>query len=125
MGRKSKSGMSGGGTTRTESESRLSRFTADEVRAIKRDIDKRAFEKVSDGVWEFNTEGRIGIGAQILDETGSSRDPMYGRGGKVYGVTTWGPDPGQISPQRLFSSLNAAKTAAREEMKGWLEGAGR
>lgn len=103
---------------------RLSNLSPAEIASVRRTISKGSFEKVGNGQWEFNTDSRIGIGAQILDETGSTRDPMHGYGGKVYGVTTWGPGPDQVSPQRLFGSLNAAKTAAREEMKGWLEGIG-
>ena len=83
-------------------------------------IDKTAFSKVGNGHWEFPTDSSTRIGASILDETGSSRDPMYGRGGKVYGVTTWGGEPGDVRTSYINGSLNDAKVAAREEMKSWL-----
>lgn len=95
-------------------------LTASEVQAAEKAIDKGSFQKVGNGNWEFNTDSSLGIGAQILDETGSSRDPMYGRGGKVYGVTTWGQAPGDVRTTIISGSLNDAKAAAREEMKGWL-----
>lgn len=96
------------------------RLSSSQIAASEKMIDKTAFQKVGNGHWEFPTDNATGIGASILDETGSSRDPMHGMGGKVYGVTTWGREPGDVKTSYINGSLNEAKTAAKEEMKGWL-----
>lgn len=117
MGRGSgASGARGGGGGGGERRS----LTSSEIQAAEKAIDKGSFQKVGNGSWEFTTDPKTGIGAQILDETGSSKDPMSGFGGKVYGVTTWGQAPGDIRTTIISGSLNAAKAAAKEEMKGWL-----
>ena len=95
-------------------------LTDSEYSDAKRQIEKSAFEKTGNGVWEMTTSGKVGIGAQILDES-DSRAGGYGRM-KSYSVKTWGKDVGDVGETRYFSSLNAAKTAAREEMGGWLKG---
>jgi len=87
-----------------------------EIVAAQKQIDKTAFNKVGNGVWDFS--GPYTIGAQILDETDSSAGG-YGRM-TTYSVKTWGQAVGDVSPTRYFGSLNAAKVAAKEEMKGWV-----
>ncbi len=92
-------------------------LSAEDIRREERNIDKKGFTAQGNGVWEFT--GPYTIGAQILDETDSSAGG-YGRF-KQYSVQTWGQHVEDISPRRYYDTLNAAKTAAKEEMKEWLK----
>lgn len=95
-------------------------FNSNEIKLLEKQIDKKGFQNVGNGVWELvGPEKASSIGAQILDETDSAAGG-YGMM-KAYSVTTWGQAPGDMSPRRVFGSLNAAKTAAKEEMKEWLK----
>lgn len=108
-------GRAGGGTSENSRRS----LSAEEIRQAEREIDKTAYEKRSNGVWELYTDSKYGIGVSILDETDNSIGG-FGRN-KVYAVQTWGQAVEDISPKRYFSSLNAAKTAGKEEAKEWLK----
>lgn len=89
-------------------------LSSTEISNAEKEINKKGFTALGGGNWEFT--GPYTIGAQILDESGSSR---VGFATKAYSIRTWrGTD---ISPTRYFGTLNAAKTAAKEEMKEWLK----
>lgn len=109
-------GKRGGGGASENSRRSLS---AEEIRQAEREIDRTAYEKRGNGVWELSTDSKYGIGVSIVDETDSSIGG-FGRN-KVYAVQTWGQAVEDISPKRYFSSLNAAKTAGKEEAKEWLK----
>lgn len=71
-------------------------------------------------MWELTAPKEVSeIGAQILDGSDTSAGG-YGRM-KAYSMRSWGQGPGHIGSTRMFSTLNAAKTAAKEEMKEWLK----
>lgn len=91
-------------------------LSVEEIRKAEKEIDRKGFENRGFGHWEFS--GPYTIGASILDESGTSAGG-YGRM-KAYSVQTWGQAVEDISPKRIYGSLSAAKTAAKEEMKGWL-----
>lgn len=105
MGRGSgASGARGGGGGGSRS------LTSSEISSKSKEIDSAGFNKVGKNSWEMPTDPQTGIGASINRETAGSITQ--------YAVQTWSRD--DISITRTFSSLNAAKTAAKEEMKGWL-----
>ena len=83
------------------------------ARQLAREIDRRAFTNEGFGNWQLDIEG-IG-GGQVLDETGSSRDIAYGRGGKVYSIRAWDADYNGIGETTMvYGSLNEAKRSLRE-----------
>ena len=53
-------------------------------------INKAQYKDMGNGHWELDVPGYGGV--SILDETGSSKDPYYGRGGKVYGILVYDED---------------------------------
>ena len=58
-------------------------------------------------------------GAQILYETGGSRDPYSGMGGKVYGVTVWDGNYTVHSGEHFIQgNIGQAQTLARNLLKG-------
>lgn len=81
-------------------------------RQLARAIDRTAFENRGGGEWEIDIDG-VG-GGQILDETGSTRDPYYGRGGRVYSVRIWDADYSQQGEEMVNGSLSEAKRRLRE-----------
>lgn len=79
-------------------------------------IKKKAFTNNGNGTWSIDIDG-VG-GGQILDETGGSRDPMMGRGGKVYSITAWDADYSQIGPVQIVTgSLNQAKRELKDTLR--------
>lgn len=112
MGRKGKSGMTGGGGS-----TNAGNMTAAQIRGA---INRASFSDEGGGNWQLDIPG-VG-GGQILDETGSSRDPMYGRGGKVYSINTWDDGYNTIpnGSQLINGSLNDAKRALKDTLKGYL-----
>ena len=81
-------------------------------RMTARTIDRAPIEKLGNVECHMDFDG-VG-GGQILDETGGSRDPAYGRGGKVYSVRAWDADYNEISSTTIGGSLNDAKRELRE-----------
>lgn len=99
-GRGSGSGMSGGSFS-----------------ALARRLDRTPFVNQGGGQWTLDT----GMGGgSILDETGSSRDPGLGFGGKVYSAQAWDSDYNVIGDTEMYSSLNAAKEAVKRKIKSTL-----
>lgn len=82
------------------------------ARQLAREIDRKAITNEGNGNWQLDIDG-VG-GGQILDETGGSRDAMYGRGGKVYSVRAWDADYNGIDETMVNGSLNEAKRSLRE-----------
>lgn len=79
-------------------------------------ISRATFQANGNGTWSVDIDG-VG-GGQILDETGGSRDPMMGRGGKVYSITAWDADYGQIGPVQIVTgSLNQAKRELKDTLR--------
>ena len=83
-------------------------------REVARTIDRTAIASEGNGNWQMDIAG-VG-GGQILDETGGSRDPMYGRGGKVYSIRAWDADYNMIHETTIGGSLNDAKRELREAL---------
>ena len=80
-------------------------------------LDKASFTNEGGGQWTLDTE--MG-GGQILDETGSSRDPSMGFGGSVYSALAWDSNYDVILDKQLYYSLNAAKQAIKDAIKNTL-----
>ena len=91
-----------------------------ELTSAEATVNKTAFQKVGNGNWELT--GPYETGAQILDETGSTRALREGfmPNQKVYSVQTWGQNPGDVRTS-YHTRLNDAKAAAKEEVKEWLK----
>ena len=83
---------------------------------IAKAIAQAKFTNEGNGNWQVDIPG-VG-GAIILDETGGSKDPMYGMGGKVYSIRTWDQDYTVGDEQIFQGSINQAKTAAKKRLKG-------
>lgn len=81
-------------------------------RRLERAIDRARIENRGFGEWQMDLEG-VG-GGQILDETGSSRDSAYGRGGRVYSVRAWDAEYNSQDSEMVEGSLNDAKRRLRE-----------
>lgn len=80
-------------------------------------LDKIGFTDQGGGQWTLDT----GMGGgQILDETGTSRDPAMGFGGKVYSATAWDSNYTVLMDGDAFTSLNAAKQAIKDAIKDTL-----
>ena len=75
-------------------------------------VDKTSFTNDGLGQWQLDIPG-VG-GASILDES-DTRAGGYGQM-RAYTVTTWDKDY-NIGETRTFGSLNAAKQAAKDEIK--------
>lgn len=87
------------------------------TRSIASQIAQAKFTDEGGGQWTLEING-VG-GAQVLDETGGSRDPMLGRGGKVYSVTVWdGNFTVQGPAQIVQGNLGQARTLAKKILKG-------
>ena len=110
MGTGTSSGMARGGGT---SAAKLSDS------AMRKAISQAKYEDAGNGQWTFDIDGVGGV--QILDETGSSRDPYHGMGGKVYGVTLWTYDrqgtATAYNPIIMQGSIGQAKTAGKQNLK--------
>lgn len=104
MGRKGGSGISGGGGARGGGGGVN----------IDRAIERTPFTNEGGGNWQLDIPG-VG-GGQILDETGGSRDPMNGRGGKVYSARAWDSGYSMIENTQYLSSLNDAKRVIRDTL---------
>ena len=90
--------------------------TRDENRLwnMSRAIERAKITSEGNGNWQMDIDG-VG-GGQILDETGGSRDPMYGRGGKVYSIRVWDADYNMIHETTIGGSLTEAKREMREAL---------
>lgn len=85
--------------------------------ALANRLDRTPFVDEGGGQWTLDT----GMGgAQILDETGGTRDPFMGFGGKVYSVHSWDSDYNTLLDGDIFNSLNEAKRAAKQSIKDTL-----
>lgn len=103
------SGGAGGGGARGGSGSSRS------LEQIDRQISRTPFSNEGGGSYELDIKG-IG-GGQVLDETGSSRDPMNGRGGKIYSVRTWDSNYNMLGSVDYVSTLNEAKATVKEKLR--------
>lgn len=120
MGHSTSSGRATGGTTVAERAEAAYRESAARVNARIdpgiRAINRAKFESDGNGQWTLDVEGHGG--GQILDETGSSRDPMYGRGGKLYSARTWNADYDHLEErEQYFTSLSDAKAYVRQQLQ--------
>ena len=104
MGGRGSGGAGGGGGGSSRS-----------LEQIDRQINRTPFSNEGGGNYELDIAG-IG-GGQVLDETGSSRDPMNGRGGKVYSVRTWDADYNMFGSVEYVSTLNDAKATVKERLR--------
>lgn len=125
MGHSTSSGRGNpsGRTTAAERESVVESGTSaiDAVRSrpalrreLERAIDSASISSEGNGNWGMDIPG-VG-GGQILDETGGTRDPMYGRGGKVYSIRAWDSDYNMIHQTTIGGSLNDAKRELRDAL---------
>lgn len=89
---------------------------------VVRKIEKTGFKASGNGEWGFEIP-EIG-GAQIIDESGSTRDKMYGFGGKCYGIYAWDGNDRLINEKEtiVYGTLNDAKSAARSILVNGLNG---
>ena len=79
-------------------------------------INRATFENRGNGEWSLNVEGYGG--GQILEETGSSRDPAYGRGGRLYSARAWDADNDYLDERaQYFTSLNEAKKYIKSRLQ--------
>ena len=86
-------------------------------KSIASQIAQAKFTDEGGGQWTLDING-VG-GAQILDETGSSRDPNNGMGGKVYSVTVWDGNFAVHGPAQIIQgNLGQARTLAKQLLKG-------
>ena len=109
-------GSAGGGGMKSWVPDGRRQLTIAEIKDAQKKIDKGVFIKNGNGVWDF--AGPYTIGAQILDETDSAAGGFGMQ--KTYSMKTWGQAVGDMGTTTFYSTLNAAKSAAREEMKGWV-----
>lgn len=110
-GRGGGSSMSGGGGPAVGG---VTTGGGDRKNKLMREVDKTGFVSEGRGHWTLDTGAG---GASILDETGGSRDPMHGMGGKVYSVSAWDAGFNRVMDGQLFDGLNAAKQAAKQAIK--------
>lgn len=75
-------------------------------------IDKATFKDQGGGQWTLDTGWG---GAQILDESDGAAGG-YGRM-KAYSVKAWDSNYDVIGDTEIYSSLNAAKKAAKKKLK--------
>jgi hypothetical protein len=80
-------------------------------------ITHTGFVNEGGGQWTLDTPYG---GGQILDETGTSVDPGWGYGGKVYSAKAWDSEYNMIGGTDLYGSLNEAKWAIRDKLKSRL-----
>ena len=73
-------------------------------------IDRTPFTNEGNGQWTIDIEG-VG-GASILDE---SDDFRYG--GTAYSVKVWNKDYDAVGDTTMYTSLNAAKQAAKDSLR--------
>ena len=100
-------------SARASGEQGARRASEERTRANReRAIERGKIESLGNGQWQMDLPGTGG--GQILDETGSSRDSMYGRGGKVYSVRAWNADYNEVGSETISGSLNDAKRRLRE-----------
>lgn len=80
-------------------------------------LDRTPFKDEGGGQWTLDT----GMGGgTVLDETGTSRDPGMGFGGKVYSAMAWDSNYDPIGETQFFSTLAAAKSSIKERIKSTL-----
>lgn len=85
--------------------------------SIASQIAKAKFTDEGGGQWTLDING-VG-GAQVLDETGGSRDPYHGMGGKVYSVTVWDKNFAVNGPAQIIQgNIGQARTLAKKILKG-------
>lgn len=84
--------------------------------SVAKAIKKIKYTDNGNGTWSFDIEGVGGV--QVLDETGGSRDPNLGRGGKYYGVNVWDKNYTSSGPTQYISgSIYQAKQLGKELLK--------
>ena len=124
MGHSTSSGRATGGQSSVEAAA-TERYEASRAR-IEASIERRSpgltainrakFTEEGNGQWVLDVPGQGG--GQILDETGGSRDPMYGRGGKLYSARTWNADADRLEErEQYFTSLADAKKYVRSQLQ--------
>lgn len=104
------------GKTGTASVAAAGNGTASK-KSIAAQIAQAKFTDEGGGQWTLDING-VG-GAQILDETGGSRDPNNGMGGKVYSVTVWDGNFTVHGPAQIVQgNIGQARTLAKKILKG-------
>ena len=112
MGHSTSSGRTSPEAAYTESSARVSAGISSGIKAINR----AAFKNEGNGEWSLEVEGYGG--GQILDETGGSRDPARGYGGKIYSARAWDENYQRTEDrERYFFSLNEAKSYIKQQLQ--------
>lgn len=118
MGHSTSSGRGGGGTA-ARAEAAYNELSARVEAGINsgiRAISRATFKAEGNGQWTLDVPGQGG--GQILDETGSSRDPAIGYGGKLYSARAWDENYQMTEAnERYFYSLNEAKSYVKEQLQ--------
>lgn len=85
-------------------------------------IETSSFKKTAKDMWDLSVSRDVG-GANILDETGSSKALRMGLmpTQKLYSMIYWDKD-GNMSKRQYFPTLNDAKYYAKEGLKGIVMG---
>ena len=79
-------------------------------------ISRATFTNEGNGEWSLNVDGQGG--GQILDETGSRRDPTAGRGGKLYSARSWDADNDFLEERaQYFTNLSDAKKYVKDKLQ--------
>lgn len=125
MGHSTASGRTGGGGQAAVGAAAAERYEAGRSRiesAIERRspgltaISRASFTNEGNGQWTLDVPDQGG--GQILDETGSSRDPNAGRGGKLYSARSWNADNDFLEDRaQYFTSLNDAKSYVKSQLQ--------
>lgn len=92
---------------------RYSHVSAQQATRQQRQV-RLTFQSVGNGNWQGHTPG-VG-GGQVLDETGSSRDPNNGRSGRLYSARAWDSNYNSVGSTTYHSSLNEAKRAIQNAL---------
>ena len=123
MGHSTSSGRQSAGAAANVREGReptaVRNLSADQQQSFSRNIDRQAFEKINRGQWELIPR----------DQEINTAGARITKNGNAYDVETWGTtsiqtermNNGQDTAMRSrHRTLAAAKTAAKEELKGYL-----
>ena len=73
-----------------------------------------SFKEVGNGHWELDTGAGGGV---ILDETGGSKDPSMGFGGKVFSARAWDYDYNHLGEEQMFSTRKQAEKYIKDTVR--------
>lgn len=129
MGHSTSSGRQSAGAAANVREGReptaARRLSTEQIQSFSRNIDRQGFEKIGNGVWEMVPRDQEinSAGARIY------KGQSLSTGEPEYELETWGTTNIQVDRMNngqettmtsYHRSLAAAKTAAKEELKGYL-----